>query len=116
MDNFEFDKDIFTKEDVRKSIFKYIPGFRSNKIVKRVIASIYYLFCILTIFISRNIGDVFLSLFLIIGFVLVCHIIDLILKRENRNLKSIKVNIGLPFVGMILCMVLFLSYGKQFNP
>lgn len=106
----------FTKENVLKSMIKNIPGFRSNKVIKKIIASIYYLFCILMIFISRNIGDIFLSLLLIICFILCCHVIDLILKRENRNLKQIKSNIGLPFIGMILCMVLFSIYGEQFNP
>ena len=64
MNNFEFDKDMFVKEDYKKSILNYIPGYRSNKLIKKIIASMYYLFCILSIFIARNIGELFISLFL----------------------------------------------------
>ena len=86
-----------------KSILKYIPGFRSNKKIKKIIASIYYLLWILLMFMATSIGEIFISVMMMILFPLVCSIIDLIGKKEKRNLKSIGINIGLPFVVVIIC-------------
>ena len=116
MNNFEFDKDMFLKEDERKSIFRHIPGYRSNTLIKKIIASMYYFFCIMAIFMSRNIGEVFLAVLLILGFVFVCHINDLRLDKSKRDLNTIKRHVGLPFIGMTLCFFAFGIFGTVFNP
>ena len=116
MNNFEFNKDMFVKEDERKSILRYIPGYRSNALIKKIIASIYYFFCVMFIFMSRNIGEVFLSVLLVLGFVFVCHINDLRLGKTKRDMETIKRHIGLPFVGMTLCFFAFGLFAPVFNP
>ena len=116
MSNFEFDKEMFLKEDEKKSILRYIPGYRSNKLIKKVIASIYYTLCILMLFIGRNLGEYLVPVVLIIGFTFVCHIIDLIFKKEKRNLKSIKKNIGLPFIAIIISAAIIGAISTPFNP
>ena len=116
MNNFEFDKDMFVKEDYKKSILNNIPGYRSNKLIKKIIASMYYLLCILSIFIARNIGELFISLLLIVGFVFACHLADLIFKKEKRELYTIKRHLGLPFFIMTICFFAFGIFGRVFNP
>lgn len=98
-----------------KGILKYIPGFRSNKKIKKIIASIYYLFCVLMMFMANSIGEIFLSIMMMIIFALVCSIIDLLFKKEKRNLKSIGFNIGLPFVAVIICTII-VANTKIYDP
>jgi hypothetical protein len=99
-----------------KEILKYIPGFRSDKKIKKIIASIYYLFCILIIFAANGIGEVFLSIMMMIIFALVCSITDLLFKKEKRNLKSVGFNIGLPFVAIIACAIIVANNSHIYDP
>ncbi|XTR38740.1 hypothetical protein ACQQ2T_05000 [Paraclostridium tenue] len=98
-----------------KEILKYIPGFRSDKKIKKIIASIYYLFCVLMMFMANSIGEIFLSIMMMIIFALACAIIDLLTKKEKRNLKSVGFNIGLPFVAVIVCSI-FVANTKLYDP
>lgn len=66
-----------------QEFFKYIPGFRSNKKWKKVIASIYYLFTLLTL--AAGV-DAF-SFFIALPFIAV-SIADLVKAKKNK--KSIK--------------------------
>lgn len=89
-----------------KEILMFIPGFRSDKRIKKIVASIYYLFWILTMFMANSIGDIFISIMMMVSFVLVCGITDLLIKKEKRNLKSIGVNVLIPFVISIVCAII----------
>ncbi len=92
------------KKEIKKSIFEYIPGFRSNKIIKKIIASMYYLFFILMIFMSNSIGEILIAIGMILNFIIACGIIDLIFNKEYRNKASIMKRIVTPFVLGTICM------------
>lgn len=110
MKNLKFNIDIG-----RENLFKYIPGFRSNKIIKKAISSVYYLFCILMMFMATSISDIFLAIMMIIDFMIICRIIDLFFKKECRNIKSIGKNIVLPFVAMAICASISTSGSDIYN-
>lgn len=114
MSKLESNENKFIKKDISKEILKYIPGFRSNKKIKKIISSIYYLFWILLMFMANSMGEIFLSIMMMIIFVLACSIIDLLVKKEKRNLKSFGFNIGLPFVAVIVCLI-FITNTKLYD-
>lgn len=64
-----------------KNLLKYIPGFRSCKKVKIIIASIYYIFCLLTLVLGLGVFLIFFA----IPFV-IFHAIDVI---KNRHIESL---------------------------
>lgn len=64
-----------------KNLLKYIPGFRSDKKVKIIIASIYYIFCLLTLISGLGVFMIFFA----IPF-LIFYSIDVI---KNRHMESL---------------------------
>lgn len=99
-----------------KGILKYIPGFRSDKKIKKIVASVYYLFWVLAMFMANSIGEIFLSIMMMINFALACAIIDLLVKKEKRNLKSVGFNIVIPFAALIICAVIFVNNSNIYDP
>lgn len=71
-----------------KNIFKHIPGFRTNAKWKKVVASIYYLFCILSLFSGVSPFLIIMSLpFIAFG------LVDLIKHRNKAVILTLIVSI-----------------------